>query len=153
MLSRSHGRYTDADVRTIIGLYFETTQAVGLDPLLVVAQMILETGNLTSFWSQRPRRNPAGIGVTGQPGEGVSFPSWQKAVRAHVGRLLAYALRVGQENDAQRRLIEEALTWRPLPARFRGVAPTLEKLSGRWAADREYADKIARIGNEIRAAR
>ena len=152
MLSRSHGRYTDADVRTIIGLYFEATQTVGLDPLLVVAQMILETGNLTSFWSQRPRRNPAGIGVTGQPGAGVSFPSWQKAVRAHVGRLLAYALRVGQENNAQRRLIEEALTWRPLPARFRGAAPTLGKLSGRWAADREYADKIARIANEIRAA-
>ena len=30
-----------------------------LVPLLVVSQMVLETGNLTSFWSQPPRRNPA----------------------------------------------------------------------------------------------
>ena len=43
-----------------------------LDPLVAVAQMVLETGNLTSFWSQTPRRNPAGIGVTGEPGAGDS---------------------------------------------------------------------------------
>ena len=152
MLARPHGDYTDANVRAILKRYVSVSQKAGLDPLLVVSQMVLETGNLTSFWSQVPRRNPAGIGVTGEPGAGISFSSWDKAVRAHVGRLLAYALPQGSETEAQRALIEEALEVRPLPADRRGIAPTLKGLAGTWAADTKYAGKIARVANEIRAA-
>lgn len=152
MLARAHGRYSDDDVRTILTRYIGTSKAVGLDPLLVVSQMVLETGNLRSHWSQRPRRNPAGIGVTGEPGVGISFPSWDKAVRAHVGRLLAYAIPKGEGTAAQRELIDEALAWRSLPDDRRGRAPTLEGLAGTWAADARYADKIARVANEIRGA-
>jgi flagellum-specific peptidoglycan hydrolase FlgJ len=151
LLGRAHGEYNDDDIRVIVGHYYKTAVAVGLDPVLVVAQMALETGGLTSFWSQRPRRNPAGIGVTGAAGAGVSFPSWKIAVRAHAGRLLAYSLAVGDETQLQRRLIEEALAHRALPQRFRGVARRLEGLAGTWAADPQYAVKVARVANEIRA--
>jgi Mannosyl-glycoprotein endo-beta-N-acetylglucosaminidase len=152
-LARPHGEYTEQDVARIVQLYFDTARPLGLDPLLVVSQMVLETANLASFWSQRPRRNPAGIGVTGEPGAGISFPSWSKAVRAHAGRLLAYALPLGGEDSVQRALVEEALTWRPLPANRRGAAPTLQGLAGTWATDPEYADKISRIANEIGLAK
>jgi N-acetylmuramoyl-L-alanine amidase len=152
-LARPHEKYSEEDVARILRLYFETARPVGLDPLLVISQMVLETANLTSFWSQRPRRNPAGIGVTGEPGEGVSFASWPKAVRAHTGRLLAYVLPKGRENSVQRALVEEALTVRPLPPDLRGVAPTLQGLTGTWATDPEYADKISNIANEIRRMR
>ncbi len=151
LLAGPHGEYSDDDVRVIVGHYYKTAPAVGLDPLLVVAQMVLETGALTSFWSQRPRRNPAGIGVTGAPGAGLSFPSWKTAVRAHTGRLLAYSLPSGTENQAQAQLIAEALAFRPLPQRLRGVAPRLEGLAGTWAADPQYAVKLARVANDIRA--
>jgi hypothetical protein len=151
LLARSHGEYSDADVRNIVEDYYSTAPAVGLDPLLVVAQMVEETGHLTSFWSQRPRRNPAGIGVTGQPGEGLSFPDWKTAVRAHAGRLLAYALPKGSENTAQRILIAEALTFRPLPDSLRGVASTLEGLVGTWAKDPQYAKTLAAVANQIRS--
>jgi hypothetical protein len=151
LLGRAHGEYNADDIRVIVAHYYKTAAPVGLDPLLVVAQMALETGGLTSFWSQRPRRNPAGIGVTGAPGAGVSFPSWKIAVRAHTGRLLAYSLPRGGENPLQRELIEEALAHRALPQRFRGVAPRLEGLAGTWAADPHYAVKLARVANEIRA--
>ena len=107
-------------------------------------------GNLMSFWSQPPRRNPAGIGVTGKPGAGVSFSNWEKAARAHVGRLLAYALPKDDGTEAQRKLIDEALKVRPLPDDRRGRAPTLKGLAGSWATDRKYADKITGIANEIR---
>jgi hypothetical protein len=150
VLARPNGEYSDADVRVIVRDYYKTAQAVGLDPLLVVAQMVLETGALSSYWSQRPRRNPAGIGVTGAPGVGVSFLSWKTAVRAHTGRLLAYALSKGAENHVQRQLIEEALAHRRLPPHLRGVAPRLENLAGTWATDLEYAVKLARVANEIR---
>ena len=97
--------------------------------VIMIAQMIHETGALTSWWSQRPRRNPAGIGVTGQTRpekpatgawqfdeqagiwkEGVAFPSWKDdSIPAHVGRMLAYALKDSQANDAQRALIALSL--------------------------------------------
>jgi N-acetylmuramoyl-L-alanine amidase/Mannosyl-glycoprotein endo-beta-N-acetylglucosaminidase len=149
MLARPHGEYTDGDVRAIVNRYYKTAAAVGLDPLLVVAQMVEETGHLTSFWSQRPRRNPAGIGVTGEPGVGLSFPNWETAVRAHTGRLLAYSLPSGAENPAQLELIEEALTFRPLPDHNRGIAPSLKGLAGTWAADPQYAVKLAHMANDI----
>jgi hypothetical protein len=149
LLERPHGEYTDDDVRTIVRGYYATAEPVGLDPLLVVSQMIEETGHLTSFWSQRPRRNPAGIGVTGAPGAGLSFPSWKIAIRAHTGRLLAYSLPAGAENQAQASLIREALEFRPLPQNRRGVARALRGLSGTWATDPDYAIKISRVANDV----
>lgn len=152
MLARKHGAYSDDDVRAIIKRYVTTCTAAGVDPLLVVTQLVLETANLDSFWSQRPRRNPAGIGVTGAPGVGVSFPSWDQAVPAHVGRLLAYTIPKGSGTNPQRELIDEALRVRALPDSRRGCAPTIQGLAGTWAADPNYAVKLVSLANEIRAA-
>jgi hypothetical protein len=110
----------------IAGDYF--AESHGLDPLVAASQMILETAHLTSFWSQPPRHNMAGIGVTGEPGKGVSFPSAHVGIRAQLGRLLAYALKPGTETPGQRSLIEEALNFRPLVRPSR-VAPTLGGLA------------------------
>jgi len=150
--ARAHGGYSDADIHTIVADYDATATEAGLDLLLVVAQMVEETGHLTSFWSQRPRRNLAGIGVTGKPGEGLSFPDLKTAVRAHTGRLLAYSLPIGAGNHAQNQLIKEALSFRGLPDRLRGAAQTLRGLAGTWAHDPHYADKIARVANDIRTS-
>ncbi|KPV52453.1 hypothetical protein SE17_15460, partial [Kouleothrix aurantiaca] len=128
-----------------------------------------ETGALTSWWSQRPRRNPAGIGVTGdtkparpiggawaQHGavweEGCSFASWaDHAVPAHVGRLLAYATAPGNRTPSQRALILGAMTVRTLPAQYHGCAPTLAGLEGTWAVPgKGYADKLAAIMTALR---
>jgi len=156
MLSRLAGEYTEYDVRAVIvPAYFEVCARGGINPLLAISQMIHETGNLTSWWSQRPRRNPAGLGVTGEvrsedPGDpdrwafhaergeyraGLSFPSWDEhAVPVHAGRLLAYAAPSSAVlTRAQRELIDIALRARPLPDRLRGTAPTLEGLVGSWA--------------------
>lgn len=141
----------DEAAREIVGLYDTTCTSVGLDPLLLVAQMVLETGGLTSFWSQPPRRNLAGIGVTGEPGVGKKFADWRPAVRAHVGRLLRYAVAEGQETNVQKPLIAEALQVRQLPKGLWGVAPALGNLGrGVWAADPFYANKIIRLANEAR---
>lgn len=153
LLGRPHGGYSESQVRRIAKIYLDTCSPVGVDPLVAAAQMVLETGNLTSFWSQPPRRNPAGIGVTGAPGVGLKFPSWPVAVRAHVGRLLAYALADGDESPAQRALVDEALAARPLPPEKRASAKTLRGLARSWATDPEYADKIARVANGILTAK
>lgn len=111
ILSRRHGEYTHYDIeKIIIPTYWDVATSVYVDPLGAVAQMIHETGNMTSFWASRPQRNPAGIGVNGEHSQdaqtgdwsynsqrrrwerGLSFASWKDGVRAQVGRLLAYAV-------------------------------------------------------------
>jgi hypothetical protein len=173
MLARPHGEYTENDIaNAIVPGYFAACAVVGVDPVIMIAQMIHETGCLTSWWSQRPRRNPAGIGVTGQTRpekpatgawqfddtsglwrEGVAFPSWKDdSIPAHVGRMLAYALKDTQANDSHRTLISRAMSYRPLPAHFRGAAPTLRGLAGRWAVPgTEYPNKLAHIASAIQA--
>lgn len=149
LIRRPTGGYTSADVAHIVGIYH--AQSCGVDPLLAIAQMAHETGFLSSWWAQRPRRNPAGIGVTGVAGAGLRFASWELAVAAHIGRLLAYALPDGAGNAAQKALITRALALRPMPLAFRGVASRLRGLNGRWAVPgTDYADKIAAIANAIR---
>jgi hypothetical protein len=145
---RVHGVYSDLDIASIVRSYF--AYASGLDPLIAIAQMIKETGNLTSSWSQPPRHNPAGIGVTGAKGVGLSFATWEDAVRAHVGRLLAYALKQGTGSAGQQVMIDHALALRSLPAAYRGAAPTLQGLNTRWAKPGlVYANAIVEIGNAI----
>lgn len=174
LIARPHGQYTENDiVGVIVPAYFAVCAATDLDPLLLIAQLSHETGSLSSWWSQRPNRNPAGVGVTGQQRheqptngvwqwndqlqvwcEGVAFPNWKDAaIPAHAGRLLAYALTDQAANDAQRALIARALNYRPLPTAYRGVAPTLRGLAGHWAVPgTTYPDKLAQIANAIRSS-
>ncbi len=134
----ANGTYTDLEARRIVHLYYTLEPYHGLDSALLVAQMAHETDRLSSEWSQPPHHNPAGIGVTGELGKGVSFEDWRHAVACHVGRILAYALKPGEGTAAQKMLIAEALRVRPLPDSYRGIAPTLEKLTGTWATDPAY---------------
>lgn len=155
VLSRPTGEYTSVAVREIVQGYLTTAGLVGVDPVLALAQCLHETGNLTSFWAARPRRNPAGLGVNGRrvsPAEyaahpdayppaawartddggaaaGLSFDGWvTAAIPAHVGRLLAYAVPVEARTGAQAMLIERATAQRRLPAIVHGSAPTLKQL-------------------------
>jgi len=181
--------YTPGDIATITGHYWRYSIPVGLDPLLAMAQCIHETSDLdpatgkwrplSSWWAQRPRRNPAGIGVTGevktnkpedtrgwvedtrsQPSvwrAGLTFPSWEEGARAHIGRMLAFALKDGDETEAQREAVAFALSLRPLSPTLRGTAPTLKPLGARhnptgngWATPGDkYGGKIAQIAQAI----
>jgi hypothetical protein len=177
MLSRAHTKYTEADIRqTIVPAYFHVCAQGGVDPCVAIAQMIHETGNLSSFWSERPQRNPAGLGVTGETRKarpptgaphwvwdgtrrlwayGLSFPTWAShAIPAHVGRLLAYAVKPGDRTRAQAALIDQALDERALPGHYHGIAPTLRKLGGTWAVPgTTYGAKVAAIAETIRTTK
>lgn len=163
--------YGYADVLEIVSAYERVGNSVGVDWFLAVAQMAHETGYLTSFWSARPQRNPAGLGVDGSstasdPGvagwvynsqrnrweKGLSFASWgDEAVPAHIGRMLAYALRDDQATPAQKALIDKALAYRPLPSHLRGVAPTIVGMNGRWAVPgTTYGQRILSVMMNLR---
>ena len=165
--------YAYEDVVSIVKAYEQVGSSVGVDWFLAIAQMAHETGFMTSFWSARPQRNPAGLGVDGrssatdpnQPGwvfnsqrnmweKGLSFSSWEEeAIPAHIGRLLAYALRDDQATPAQKAMIDKALAYRALPANLRGVAPTIVGLNTRWAfPGTTYGQRILAVMLRLRQA-
>ncbi len=165
--------YTRYDISLIVNGYARIGNEAGIDWFLALAQCAHETGSLTSWWCARPRRNPAGIAVTGAtlpgspdypPGrnwawdgvvwrEGANFAAWDSdAVRAHLGRLLAYALPVGAGNPAQQALIDYALAVRGLATTNRGVALTITDLNGRWAVPgTEYGQRILDLAARMRS--
>jgi hypothetical protein len=164
--------YTYNDVLSIVQAYERVGNSVGVDWFLAVAQMAHETGYMTSFWSARPQRNPAGLGVDGSstpnnpnvPGwafntqrnqweKGLSFASWEdEAIPAHIGRMLAYAMTDAQATPAQKAMIDTALAFRPLPAHLRGVAPTIVGMNGRWAVPgTTYGQRILDVMMKLRA--
>jgi hypothetical protein len=143
------GVYEPGAIGQIVAVHVETCQAAGLDPLLLVSQLILETDNLTSESAQLPRLDPVGIVSPRERSKGRWLASWAEAARAHAGLLLAYALPKGAETSVQRTLVEQAAAWRPVPGGMRGAAPTLDRLSGTWNAENDYADRIRRIANTI----
>jgi hypothetical protein len=174
----SRSVYSNYDITQIVNIYQRIGDSVGLDWFLALAQMAHETASMSSWWSQRPRRNPAGIGVTGDwraglpdgspgpaPGpawawnstlgrwlEGVSFANWGNgAVPAHLGRLLAYALPADQGDATRQALIDQALGFRALPASHRGSAPTILGLNGRWAVPgTDYGQRIMLLAEAMR---
>ncbi len=169
--------YTLYDITTIIQAYQSLGDSVGVDWFLALAQCAHETGSLTSWWAQRTRRNPAGLGVTGvmvdgdgtsatqPPGvdwawdaslakwrAGMSFESWANgSIPGHLGRLLAYALPEGAGTPAQQALISTALSRRALPAGYRGIAPTIIGFNGTWAyPGTTYGQSILDLARRMR---
>ncbi len=167
--SRDTGNYTRQKIELfIVPAYVQICQSVGVDPLLALAQMCHETGNLTSWWAAPPRRNPAGLGVDGRSSAtpfadtipaawdgskyqaGLSFKTWARhAIPAHVGRLVAYATEPDKRTVEQQTLVDVALGYRPLPAEYHGCAPTPAGLTGTWATDPEYAGKLIQWANRL----
>ena len=85
---------------------------------------------------------------------GLSFPTWEHSAKAHIGRLLAYALTDEQATTAQRALIHSALGDSDLSNGYRGAAPTLRGLEHRWAVPGDgYGSTVAQIANNIAAVR
>lgn len=164
--------YTSFDVALIASHYWIWGQRVGVDPLVAVAQMVHETGNLNSWWSLRQRRNPAGIGVTGEskfavlrPGadwqwnglkwvRGYAFADWEASAKAHLGHLLLYALPgTTMPSEAQAQCLAADPRRAGFPVGYRGAAAQLVGLNGRWAVPGTfYADAISTIANAIKAS-
>lgn len=147
--ARDHGDYDDAMIEQIVNEYFVVCQYVYVDPLVALAQMIYETDNLTSPWAAVPHCNPINLGVTGEPEVGLSFASWERSIRVHVGRLLAYALTDEQTNGEQWGMIGTALYIYPLSSDQRGSAKTFADLAGTWSNDAAYGDKLTAVANDI----
>jgi hypothetical protein len=151
VVDRPHGPRTDEEAREVAELYHELASDGGLDPVLATAQWCSNREPdvaVVAATAPEPGRDRRDLERHGPRGR-AEVPNLKAAVTGHVGRLLAYAVPLGEENSAQRALIDKALEARPLADTMRGVATSPRGLAGTWAADPGYAKKIARLANEI----
>ncbi|MEO0825883.1 MAG: N-acetylmuramoyl-L-alanine amidase [Cyanobacteria bacterium J06639_16] len=115
-------------------LYREEGAIEGINYDIAFAQMCVET-NFLRFGSIiiPAQNNFAGLGDADGGPEGATFASARIGVRAQIQHLKAYA--------SVEPLVQELVDPR---FRFisRGVAPLVNQLSGRWAADPQYGQKI-----------
>lgn len=128
------------DVATIFSMYWKYAPSVGVDPFIAACQCIFETDALRSKWAARPHRNPAGLGVR-QEG-GLSFATWEEAVQAHIGQLLALALRDDEASDVQRAMMQRNPRHQHVPAAARGTTKTLAGLDNNWNGSPGYAEAL-----------
>lgn len=115
-------------------LYRQEATIEGVNYDIAFCQMCVETGFLRFGNDVKPEQNNfAGIGAVGAGAEGASFPSARIGVRAQIQHLKAYA--------STEPVVQEIVDPR---FRFvtRGIAPLVEQLTGRWAADPQYGVKI-----------
>ena len=140
--SSIYSKYGASDIEQFCKLIYEESLAECINPDVVFAESLVETGWLKFGGQVSPEQcNFAGIGaldsgVCGASFNGYGSESVRMGIRAQVQHLKAYAGTgelVNQCIDPRFHFVK------------RGTAPFVEDLSGRWASDVSYGVKIRRI--------
>src|SRR5215212_8700055 len=137
------------DLRAYLMEVYRLAPLVGIDPAIVVAQSAHETG-----WWQSPawtdHLNPAGIGITGPE---ITSPTWESGVaaaRAHLVHLYLYAAGpIPPGHPLQPYIPLDPRYEAALAAGRAGSASRLADLTGLWATDPDYGERVARVGNRL----
>jgi hypothetical protein len=121
--------------------YADACDAEGVRQSVALVQMLHETNWLRFGGDVKPSQNNfAGLGVTGGGVAGLSFPDVRTGALAHVQHLKAYASTEppsGALVDPRFRYVK------------RGSAPTVRSLTGKWAMDPGYGDKLMRLYSQL----
>lgn len=118
-------------------LYIEEAAFEDVNHDVAFAQMCLETGFLTFGNLVTPDMNNfCGLGAIDEEHRGESFPDIRSGIRAQIQHLKGYATSASINND----LVDPRYKYIS-----KGRSPTIAGLSGTWAQDPEYADKIINI--------
>jgi len=136
-LLQNNKQIAPGSVRMLAQYYIEEAAYEGLNHDIAFAQMCLETGFLKYGGLVKPEwNNFCGLGSIGPAQPGLSFPDTRTGVRAHIQHLKAYATNEPLKKD----LVDPRYGYVRL-----GSSPTVDGLSGTWAADKLYSDKIYAI--------
>ncbi|NEO28674.1 MAG: cell wall hydrolase, partial [Kamptonema sp. SIO4C4] len=119
-------------------LYIEQAQAEGVNADVAFCQMCLETDYLRFGGIVEPHQhNFCGLGAVDSNTTGASFPDPETGVKAHIQHLKAYASNKKIKNPP---IVDPRFEYVQ-----RGVAVTVDDLSGRWATDPQYGQEIITI--------
>ncbi len=141
MFLKAHNEMGLSQFPDVARLYRDEGANEGIRYDIAFAQMCVETDFLRFGGMTKPNQNNfGGLGTVGGNPEGASFPSARIGVRAHIQHLKAYAN-------------TEPLREEIVDPRFhlvtRGIAPSIEDLTGRWSADLNYSDRILSVLRQL----
>jgi hypothetical protein len=124
-------------IEQIVDLYLKESDYEGINHDIAFIQMCHETGFLKFTGDVGAHQhNYCGLGATGNGVAGLSFPSMEMGVRAHVPHLKAYA---------SAETIKGTVVYDRIRFVKRGMSPSLHDLTGKWATDPLYGEKIERL--------
>lgn len=128
---------TLVEASSIARIYIEESGMEGVNHDIAFSQMCLETGFLKfNGINKKDQNNFCGLGALNSETKGEYFQSPRIGIRAHIQHLKAYAGKSALNNQ----LVDN---------RFdlvkRGEAPTVDKLTGKWATDKDYSSKINQL--------
>ena len=136
--------YSDKGAPTIsefCNLLTEEAAIEGVRSDVLYAQIMLETNYLRFGGDvQSDQCNFSGLGATGNGNPGLSFQDVRTGIRASVQHLKAYA----STDDLVNECVDPRFGYVD-----RGCAPSVYDLSGKWASDPQYGNKIVSIMNEL----
>ena len=137
------------DIDEIAAAFIEIGNKYGIRGDIAFCQSIVETGwfKYNSGTAVTPdRHNYGGLGVTQKGIKGNIFPTVREGVTAQIQHLYGYATEApvlaGEVIVDQRFDILERYG-------KRGIAPHWQDLSGIWAGDRDYGNKIMAIYHQL----
>ncbi len=126
------------EIARLASLYVEEARIEGINSDCAFVQMCLETGFLRFGNLVTPdMHNYCGLGAIDSDHPGERFETAKLGVRAHIQHLHAYA--------TNRELINECIDTRYRFVSPRAKATTIEGLSGTWAADPDYSEKLENL--------
>lgn len=130
-------RIDSAYAGRLVKTYIRESHREGVNYEVAICQMCLETGFLRFNGSvSRFQNNFCGLGATDSYTSGDWFGSMEEGVRAHIQHLKAYAsIEPITPPYADKRLVHVR----------RGTVFTIHDLTGRWASDPLYGEKIGRL--------
>jgi uncharacterized protein YraI len=141
--ARQRGALRMDQVTLYVNEIYRLAPQIGFDPALLVAQSALETNYWRSDWWVT-RLNPAGIGINGDPAQEAAsgnFASGTMSARAQIAHMHAEV--IGNRSPLPAILQGVDPTYqRVFAAGWAGTIVTLEDLSGTWAMDPQYHEKI-----------
>lgn len=127
--------------RQVVPIAYRLSVQYGIDPVVTIAQIALETGYCT-FKGQVSSSQHNTCGLKTKDGKTFhKFVSWEEGIEAHVQHLALYA---NSPKLANKEIVD--------PRHFeslRGCAKTVNALSNKWATNSTYGKKINSLCDEI----
>jgi len=151
--AKAHGAQRISDVIDYIKTVYSIAPQVGLDPAVVIAQAMHETGDdkgnvFNSYWWVN-RLNPAGLGITGDKTQNNASHTWTSGVisaKSHLAHLLMYTKGTisggGLNNTHDVRYDAYVAAYGNKP-----IAKTIADLATTWGTDPSYATGVVNRGN------
>lgn len=125
-------------VKRLASYYVEQGKVEGINSDIAWIQMCLETGFLKFGLLVKPEMNNfCGLGAIDKNNPGLAFATEKDGVIAHIQHLHAY----GTTRKLNGKLIDSRYKY----VNPRGKAPSVYELSGTWASDKQYGQKLANL--------